>query len=207
MIKFKDRSENKLKCIFETFINFALYLIFRFEKWHFKSSYHCHPYKKITRDIIVDSSPDVIVEIGCGLGDILKSLPKSYLRLGSDIDHRVIKAAKAKHRNDDIRFYNSVQCIPNSVFTHKRVTLVCVNWLHELSRKDLITFFDETIRTIDPHTVIIDRIIEQNNHRTRHDFNFLKNYSFSLQHEADEPEDIRILTTWIKTVPYANRSI
>ena len=152
----------------------------------------------------MDSNPEIVIEIGCGLGDILKQLANIKLRVGCDIDERVIKAAKIKNVHNNIIFYSDLKRISPSTFKHKTVTLVCVNWLHELSSEELTKFFDEVCRVVEPNTIIVDSIIENNNHRTRHNFGFLKNHSFALSQQTIEPEKIRILETWQVNAPFVD---
>ena len=119
-------------------INLFLYFFFRFDYWHVGAAYHLKPYKKQVVDIVNSISPDVVVEVGVGLGDIL-SRTSARNRVGIDFDLNVIKAARFIHRKiyficgslnqlDDVVFESNVSDID---------ILVMCNWLHNVKFNEI----------------------------------------------------------------------
>ena len=74
-----------------------LKLKYGFEDWHANNPPSCRPYKKFVADIINKESPKVVVEVGCGLGDIL-NLIHADTKYGIDHSPEVIAAAQSIDR-------------------------------------------------------------------------------------------------------------
>ena len=91
---------------------------FNFSNWHFEACFECRPYKKQILNIANQIAPETIVDIGCGLGEIL-SKTKAKFKYGIDPDFSVIKAAEYLHPN--IKFYHG-----NSEFMYEIIDSDCV---------------------------------------------------------------------------------
>ena len=61
------------RCIITRYYLRFLFVFNKIDKWHFRANYYCRPYKKNIIDIVNIINPDIVVEIGCGIGDILKT--------------------------------------------------------------------------------------------------------------------------------------
>jgi SAM-dependent methyltransferase len=167
----------------ERVINQALFVVYGFDIWHITNGGRCRPYKLIIADKINQLSPDnaTVVEVGCGLGDILRHV-KSANRIGCDIDHRVIRAARMR-----ALFHNVVLRVGDSTVISESAidVLIMVNWIHTLSPSDL----SELVAPFLPRTkyFLFDSIDEESlsSYKYGHDFQFMR-------HRASLVETFRV---------------
>lgn len=107
--------------------------IYGFDRWHVG-----HAGEEYAADIVryLNARPEVdrhaIVEIGCGLGDILRRL-RSRTRLGLDRDRAALSAARTLgffQRGSGLRLepFN----FPDSSLSGKYNAIIMVNWIHEI---------------------------------------------------------------------------
>ncbi len=75
-------------------INTILFLIYRFEFWHVLATPHRRKYKKAIQEFLITQSNYQVIDIGCGLGDNIKSITGA---IGLDKSFPVLKAAKKKN--------------------------------------------------------------------------------------------------------------
>ena len=79
----------------------------------------------------------IVVEVGCGLGNILRRL-ENPIRIGFDIDLGVVKAAKF------VNVYNRIQFLEGSFSEASKIsdiqTLIAINWVHNIKSQDLIQY-------------------------------------------------------------------
>lgn len=98
-----------LNCFIGVFRKTYLYYIhkkFNTPRWHINPiHFRAYAYEVIacvTR-IMEDKEKGIIVELGCGVGELLSNYPSLYQRIGYDIDKNVINAARYLHHELDIR--------------------------------------------------------------------------------------------------------
>jgi len=156
--------------VIERGINLVLYFLFRFDYWHVGAAYHLKPYKKQVVDIVNSISPDVVVEVGCGLGDIL-SRTSARNKVGIDLDLNVIKAAKFIHRKiyficgslnrlDDVVFESNVSDID---------ILVMCNWLHNVEFNEIKKSIHDLQSKVSVKYLLIDVInADVNGYKYKH---------------------------------------
>ena len=72
---------------------YILFLIFRFDRWHTMRPYETTNYKKITVRLAQSVSPVTVVDVGCGIGDILRRI-QAPERIGIDIDKQALRCAQ-----------------------------------------------------------------------------------------------------------------
>ena len=63
-----------------------------FIRWHIKSNIYCRPYKWRVIEVANSLNPNSVIDIGCGLGEILSRVKAQY-RVGIDIDKSCIYLA------------------------------------------------------------------------------------------------------------------
>ena len=141
---------------------FLLCLIFKFNKWHFRSTYYCSPYKKSVVDIINKniSKSDIVVEVGCGIGEIIRRI-NCRTRIGIDRCVNVINAAKFYNRKENINFISGSFNSINSTFDH----ILLLNFTHEIPENKLIRILKAMISKHNPKTIFID---SYHNHYFKH---------------------------------------
>jgi len=62
------------------------------DPWHIKSNIYCRPYKWKVVEVANSLNPNCVIEIGCGLGEIISRV-KAQHRIGIDIDKSCIYLA------------------------------------------------------------------------------------------------------------------
>lgn len=113
--------------------------IFNFTNWHYEACFECRPYKKQILNIVNQIAPDTIVDIGCGLGEILSKTNSKY-KYGIDPDLSVIRA---EYLYPNIKFYNGdseyMFKIMDSykIKTPSQSLLIASNWTHNINKKDI----------------------------------------------------------------------
>lgn len=105
---------------------------YNFDAWHASSPIESKPYKRQVIELVNDYRKSNILEIGCGLGEILAEL-KSPNRVGVDYDKEVINAANHLF-GKNIKFldhdFNKIDSID---LPFKEIDfLLLINWTHEM---------------------------------------------------------------------------
>jgi hypothetical protein len=113
--------------------------------------------------------PEVVVEVGCGLGSIL-SLVRATTRQGYDVDDGAVRAARML-RSKSINFYcGDMSCVGPAQID----VLILVNWIHDFSPEQLGFWLCPLL----PRTryLLLDAIDTENpaGYRFVHDFAFLQ---------------------------------
>jgi ubiquinone/menaquinone biosynthesis C-methylase UbiE len=149
----------------------ALRRVLRFDAWHAAAPYSCRPYKKTVVELANALRPQVAVEVGCGLGDILSRI-KARERLGFDTELAVVRAARWLHPMRARWVHGDATDVLS--YTSRRIDcLIMVNWIHNLSPERLAA----CLRPLLPHVshLIVDAIHPDapGTYRFRHDFQFL----------------------------------
>jgi len=126
---------NALKFKIKTFPTWLLWKKFKFDSWHIYGSTQPKYQGEVIRMLNELDYRFKIVEIGCGLGSILKSV--DYLeKFGLDLDQNVISAAKFINRRSQISF------MTGSFEDAKKYididVLLAVNWVHNLDPAQLL---------------------------------------------------------------------
>lgn len=112
---------------------YVLYRLFRFDPWHL--GHGGDPYARAIVRFLNARPPqlrDRVVEIGCGLGEILRRL-RFRSRLGLDRDPRVLQAARILarlrgHRNITFAEFE----FPSAELKGDYDAIVMVNWIHQV---------------------------------------------------------------------------
>jgi SAM-dependent methyltransferase len=124
----------KIRTLIEIFPRIVLRLIFRFDRWHLSSFRNRDYAKEVVAIINSFITRDSILEIGCGLGDILRRA-KFKSRVGVDIDKRVIRAAKVLqvfHLRNKKRADFICRDFLTTNLSGVYEAIVLVNWIHDI---------------------------------------------------------------------------
>jgi 2-polyprenyl-3-methyl-5-hydroxy-6-metoxy-1,4-benzoquinol methylase len=146
-----------------------LYRIYRFDVWHVANGYCCRSYKKTLVEKIDELGPRVVVEVGCGLGDIVRNV-RSPVRIACDIDPRVIKAARVRALFRGVQFRTGGA----SAITESEIdVLIMINWIHSVPENALIALIEEFVGRAE--YLVLDAIDDDAaaSYRFRHDLSFL----------------------------------
>jgi SAM-dependent methyltransferase len=188
---------NRLRCRFERAWLGAIRRVFRFDAWHANSPYACRPYKKRVVELANSLRPLTVVEIGCGLGEILSRI-NAQNRYGLDLDARVIRAARFLHPRRIVWIAGTAAELDQGMAPIELIDcLIMVNWIHNLSSEELAA----TLAPLLPRTryLILDSV-DQNapaSYRVRHDFAFLTGEATQLAavRVPDEPRRFLLFRT------------
>jgi SAM-dependent methyltransferase len=150
-----------------------LRMIFGFDPWHSHASYHCRPYKRVLVDIANSVVPQTVVEVGCGLGDIVRRV-RARSRIGLDIDGRVIRAARFLNPRSVRWIEGDGSMVERCIAPGQDIDcLIMVNWTHNVAADQLASLLLPLL----PRTkyLILDAIDADApaSYRFRHTFAFL----------------------------------
>lgn len=151
----------------------ALCCVFHFDAWHAGAPYSCRAYKSQVVALANSVSPGIVVEIGCGLGDILSRIDADE-RIGADIDAGVIRAARVLHPFGATWIHGDASAAVRFLPEGKTVDcLILVNWIHGLSAEVLGDMLAPLLRRTG--YLIVDAINPDgpSSYRHKHDFSFL----------------------------------
>lgn len=120
-------------------IHVFLQRIYSFDDWHLEPI----NFKPYAEEIVLATERYVnrkeiqsVVEVGCGLGDIISNIKtapsKKCQKIGIDMESNVIKAAKLLHPS--ITFQ---QGSFNSCVNRDRVCLIMINFIHMIPKEEL----------------------------------------------------------------------
>jgi SAM-dependent methyltransferase len=170
----------RMRCLMERAWLEALRRIFRFDAWHANAPYACRPYKKSVIDLANSLHPTTVVEVGCGLGDIVSRI-QAENRYGLDLDARVIRAARFLHPRHVAWIVGGAAKLGEQEPPILAVDcLIMVNWIHNLSVDELAS----TLAPLLPKTrhLIVDAVDQDApaSYRVRHDFGFLSGKATQL---------------------------
>ena len=146
-----------------------LYKLYGFHPWHAAAPLSARPYRRAVAEMVNGVNPEVVVEVGCGLGSIL-SLVHAKTRQGYDVDDGAVRAARML-RSKSINFTcGDMSCVEAAQID----VLILVNWIHDFSPDQLEIW----LRPLMPRTsfLLLDAIDSENpaGYRFAHDFAFLQ---------------------------------
>ncbi|HEV3222660.1 MAG TPA: class I SAM-dependent methyltransferase [Puia sp.] len=148
--------------------------IFKFDNWHIFTLAE----KKYAKDIIgycnARSVRNSFVEIGCGLGDIVRHV-RYYEREAYDMDEKVLKAARFLNTltgGKRIRF--SAFTFPGTPLHGKFDVVVLVNWIHHIEpsvlKSSISDYFNNALNKTG---VIIIDTVQDPEYKFNHDILYL----------------------------------
>ncbi|RKM60412.1 glycosyltransferase [Butyrivibrio sp. CB08] len=145
---------------------------FGFIDWHLTPKLD-KPYIDAIVDAIVDQTKDrsyrSIVEIGCGLGDIIgDSLLEGYSRKAYDLSSEVICAARERFMKRGVEWYVGSF---NDVKDRDIEFLIAVNFIHSIKPEYLLEYFNNLYSRNKIKYLIVDKVT--GNYPYTHDFESL----------------------------------
>lgn len=177
-------------------------------KWHVDGCYECRPYKKQIVNLINNLNPSTIVDLGCGLGEII-SKTKTNNKFGFDPDASVVEAARFLNPNIEFHVGNSTILFNfldmGNFNLGKKSLLIATAWTHNLNKEELNKFIEKGLEYFD--TILIDIYSEKKIaeiEKAKETVDTVKNYShenslhkFNIQ-KINSSEDINQIITLIK---------
>jgi hypothetical protein len=149
-----------------------LYYIFKFDKWHIAPL----NFKPYVSDVILflnqKNKKESVVEIGCGLGDMLRNLNFKN-KIGFDISENVIRAASFLNIFYPEANFSKFDFLSDKL-TGKHDVIILINWIHDIEPEYLRSKIEYYIL----HNleiggcVILDTLLESG-YTFNHDINYL----------------------------------
>lgn len=130
-----------------------------FAPWHVRATYDFKPYKRMVVEAVTELRPRSVLEIGCGLGDIVSRVP-GRIRVGLDADPGAVNAARRLHpqvafeRADLNNAVGTLQRLDMSQFD----VLIMVNWPHLVSPAELVVSVKDVQAATNVGYLVIDLI-------------------------------------------------
>ena len=142
--------------------------IFGFHPWHAQSPTSARPYRQGVADLVNNVAPQVVVEVGCGLGAILARVNAAH-RFGYDVDPGVIRAARLIRSRSIIFAEGGFDQVSQP---HIDV-LIAVNWPHDFPANQMQRWLEPLFSRIDYLLVDIIDPGSQSAYSHYHDYAFL----------------------------------
>lgn len=101
-----------------------------------------------------------IVELGCGLGDIIENIHSKGVRIGIDLNEKNIMVAKLLHPRSQVKYVHGSF---EKIYGMKIDFLIMVNVLHVIPPEVLITELDSTIRNNTISYIVMDEVRDETN--------------------------------------------
>lgn len=153
----------------------CLRLVFNFDRWHLSTLME----RKYALDIIeyLNKLPPAqrinVIEIGCGLGDIIRNLHFEN-KIGYDRDKNVLKAARFLNYITFSRTKIFKFSFPSSSLQDKHNAVIMVNWIHhikpELLKQTIAKYYIENVLV--KGCIVVDTI-QSKEYEFNHDINYL----------------------------------
>jgi hypothetical protein len=150
---------NILPCLLRRVRYFFLSRRYGFASWHARAPFGCRPYKAEVVSLANELQPDVTVEIGCGLGEILSRV-RGARRLGFDPDAAVVAAAQHL-------FGDKCEFAVASISETRKISLavgqaadllIMVNWPHGIAWNELRDLVSNLVQMLPIRHIILDTI-------------------------------------------------
>jgi len=183
----------KYLCLYQRFIYSIKLSNIEIYKWHLSGTFYCRIYKMQSLKIINSLKPDIYIDIGCGLGEILKRVQlKKEFKLGYDLDLRLIKANKILNNNDFIFFTDEDELLNSAkqliVNKGQKVVLSMLGFSQHLSNKILVEMINKYFQVIGKYTLLIDNVYINSKEYKYNHHDFLYNHKGLINyfHKVDQ---------------------
>ena len=168
------------------FINIDIY------DWHLKGTFYCRKYKINALEIIQNLNPNIYIDIGCGLGEILTkvSLDEKF-KIGFDTDKR-LPAAHNLFNNLNFNFFSNQDYLFSytkkiNIKKDKLIILSALNFMQNFSTDELNEFIKKYFENLGEFILLIDSIYVKDKLYKYDHHNFLYNHKGLIKyyHKVD----------------------
>ena len=169
------------RCFIQRFFYKIKYINIEIYDWHLKGTFYCRKYKILALRIVEDLNPNIFIDIGCGLGEILSKVSLDVdLKLGFDNDKR-LSAAHNLTKNLNFRFFRN----QDSLFAYakninikkdKLIVVSALNFMQNVSPEELKGILEEYFENLGEFILLIDSIYSKENLYKYNHHNFLFNH-------------------------------
>lgn len=183
----------KSRCIAQRIIYRIKFRNIEIYKWHLSGTFYCRNYKIQSLKIINSLKPDIYIDIGCGLGEILNkvSLSSKY-KLGYDSDLRLVNTENTSYKKY-FKFFTDEDALLNEAIRIKKndtqkIVFSMLGFSHLLSKHYLKTKLQKYSKIIGKYTLLIDNIyVDSKEYKyNHHNFFYKHNGFFRYFHKVDQ---------------------
>ncbi len=156
--------------IFRIFVlilrNYLYFICFRLKKWHISNIRYFRQYQESSLRILDFLNPKIVIEFGCGLGEVSRNINNLERLILIDEDPQIIKILKLfKRKNETIAQFDfcdssSVVSYLKSIGIAKIDALVALNFLHQLDKQDIVDALALYHDLLEIEYVLIDLAVE-----------------------------------------------
>jgi hypothetical protein len=173
---------------------------FGFDPWHASTPYWCRRYKRDAVALANQLSPQVAVEVGCGLADVISRI-RAPIRYGMDIDRNVLAAAR--EITPDVRFLpGSLDGIESLPEPHVDL-LVALNWLHNIDGATIVSWLAPCLKSRRIGRMLLDETLIRSATGVTHDFGSLLAEWMTVEAVLDNDSAHRLILLRMKPSPGA----
>jgi SAM-dependent methyltransferase len=169
-----------------------------FDPWHATAPFACREYKRRVVGIAIGLQPTTVLEIGCGVGDIISRI-EAESRYGFDIAPKAITAANLLHGSKIFFGVSSISEPENiaRILEFRPIDLlILVNWCHGLDARSLKELIDNLNCILKIDKILIDAIkpgmLEQAHSHSRADLSTIGDIVLCLD-AGDTVRDLYVL--------------
>lgn len=153
-----------------------------FDKWHLNSlneRFYASPtINRINEMLRSENSTGIVIEVGCGLGDIISAVRWRY-KMGYDIDKRAIWAARMLHPLTPFRA-GTFDALRNK----KIAVLIALNFLHRVSAEDCRRYFGDLFHHNQIEIIVVD-VVQSPPYQYKHDYEKLfGEFGYTLEYQS-----------------------
>lgn len=146
--------------------NYLYFICFRLKRWHIGNIRYFRQYQETSLKILDFLDPKIVIEFGCGLGEISRNINNLEHSILIDVDPQIIKILKLFKRKNEIivqfDFCDSSGVVSylKSIGIEKIDVLVALNFLHQLDKKDIVDALALYHDLLEFKYVLIDLAVE-----------------------------------------------
>lgn len=148
-----------LTCLYRKTYFYYLARRYHFDAWHSTAPFECRPYKAEVVRLANSVGSASVLEIGCGLGDIISRV-NAEKRIGVDIDQAVVCAARNLYGHlckFEVSSLSDIETLRVECEAHVGL-LIMVNWPHLLPWPELSAQIKSVIYCMKINYIVIDGI-------------------------------------------------
>ncbi len=149
-----------VRCFLQRVYYKALFRNKSIYEWHLSGTFYCRKYKMISLGIINSYKPDIYIDIGCGLGEILSKVNlDSKFKYGYDPDHRIKNLIPFLHNEKFIFFEKENELLNDIALRKKKNDLILISMLgfvHNVSRSEIENIILNYHKKIGDFLLLID---------------------------------------------------
>ncbi len=147
-------------CAFCKFVYRVLRFFYRFDPWHASAPYACREYKHRAVALAASIAPRTVVDIGCGLGEVVARIP-AVQRYGLDPAAAVIRAARllfGRRATFGVASVTEAAAIRGAVSEGEIDLLIMLNWPHGMEIGKLAGAVASLDHLIPVRSILIDTV-------------------------------------------------